>query len=396
MPEKCDAPLSRLQIARRSGSLSAFGYVRLIEMLDGQQRGVRLLEFRNASGLRFTVNLDRAFDIAEIEWKGTSLGWHGPSGLTNPSLQDYEGENGFSWLRNATGFLVTCGMDHTLVPQEVPAEHYGYPGLKSVQHSLHGRVSTLPARLIGYGERWEGDRCILWAEGEVRQSSTFAENLVLHRRIEVDLFGHEIRMEDEVKNAGFNLTPHMYFYHVNLGHPLLDEGARYLAPISDVVWAAHDGARYHQQGAGYQKIPAPADRFVEQVWQHEAQANDENEVPVALVNDALELGLEVVTRKDQLPCLFEWQHFQSGGYALGIEPSTHHVLGNLAARERGEMIWLAAQESRHYSTRFNVLASAEAIATAEANIRTIYPQPKEDFPVPSGNFVPLTGRRQPA
>ena len=45
---------------------------------------------------------------------------------------------------------------------------------------------------------------------------------------------------------------------------------------------------------------------------------------------------------DQLPCLYEWQHFQEGGYAFGIEPSTHHVLGDTQARARGEMIWLGA------------------------------------------------------
>ena len=61
----------------------------------------------------------------------------------------------------------------------------------------------------------------------------------------------------------------MFFYHVNVGFPLLDEGARYLAPISDVVWAAHAGDRYEKQRVGYQKVPAPQPNFLEQVWEHE-------------------------------------------------------------------------------------------------------------------------------
>ena len=141
-------------------------------------------------------------------------------------------------------------------------------------------------------------------------------------------------MSDRVVNTGFLPTPHMFFYHVNLGAPLLGEGARYLAPISDVVWAGHV-ERYRDQGVGYRTVPAPQARFAEQVWQHEAAADGSGEVPVALVNDRLGLGLQVTTRKDQMPCLYEWQHFQEGGYALGIEPSTHHVLGNLAARRAG-------------------------------------------------------------
>ena len=386
--------LTREDLRRRSGQLAAFGGVRLMELADGTERGIRMLEFRTGSGLRFTVAVDRAMDIAEVDYKGASLGWHGPSGLRNPALHEPEGEGGFGWARSFTGFLVTCGLDHILGPEEVDARHYGYPGVRSVRHGLHGRVANIPARLTGYGETWDGDRCILWAEGTVRQATTFGEHMVLTRRIEVDLDGHEIRLSDRVENHGFAPTPHMFFYHVNLGAPLLAEGSRVVAPISDVVWAAHE-TRYRDQGVGYADVPAPKDRFAEQVWQHEAAPDDHGLVPVAVVNDRLALGLQVTTRKDQLPCLYQWQHFQAGAYALGIEPSTHHVLGNQAARDRGEMIWLRAGEERHYDARFAVLDGAGALKKAEAHIRAIARQPADPCPRPSGQFRPLTGRAQP-
>ena len=386
--------LTRTDLARRSGSLAAYGGVRLMELSDGLERGVRVLEFRCGGGLRFTVLVDRAFDICEVEYKGVSVGWHGPSGVRSAALHEHDSEGGFAWGRSFSGFLVTCGLDHTLGPEVVSAENYNYPGVSQVKHGLHGRISTIPARLAGYGARWEGDRCILWATGEVRQASTFGENLTLFRRIEVDLGGREIRLTDRVMNTGFLPTPHMFFYHVNIGAPVLAEGARYLAPIVDVVWAAH-AARYRDQGVGYHRMPAPLDGFAEQVWQHETAMteNGAHEVPVALVNDRLGLGVAVVTRKDQLPCLYEWQHFQAGGYALGIEPSTHHVLGNTAARARGEMIWLGAQESRHYDSRFVILDGAAEIADCAARIAAIAVQPDDDFPQPSGRFRPLTGRQ---
>ena len=115
---------------------------------------------------------------------------------------------------------------------------------------------------------------------------------------------------------------------------------------------------------------------------------------MALVNDRLGLGLEVTTRKDQFPCQFEWQNFQSGQYALGIEPSTHHVLGNLAARERGEMIWLQHGDERRYDTVFKVLDGPAEIAASEQRIRAISEQPAEDYPTPSNNHVKLEGRPQ--
>ncbi|RVB54771.1 aldose 1-epimerase family protein, partial [Mesorhizobium sp. M7A.F.Ca.CA.001.06.1.1] len=243
-----------------------------------------------------------------------------------------------------------------------------------------------------YGETWDGDRCVLWAEGTVQQSAVCGEDLHLIRRIEADVGGNEIRLSDRVVNHGFNRTPHMYFYHVNVSHPLLDEGSRYLAPIRDVVWAGHAGERYQAQKVGYRTMPAPQSGFSEQVWQHEMAADANGEVPVAVVNDQLGLGFEVVTRKDQLPCAYQWQNFQAGQYALGIEPSTHHVLGNLAARERGEMIWLEHSESRSYDAVFRVLDGAGAIAEAEAKIASIARQPQQDYPAPSGNFPGLADR----
>ena len=392
MVELFGRSLTRRQVAERSGMLSQFAGVRLMTLGDGVERGVRVLEFRTGSGLRFTLLVDRAMDIADCDFRGQSIGWHSPAGFRHPGLHEYEGEGGLAWARSFSGLLVTCGLDHILGPAEVPADTYGYPGKARVSHSLHGRISTIPARLTGYGEAWDGDDCVLWAEGIVQQSTVFGEDLHLVRRIEADVGGSEIRIRDRVINHGFARTPHMFFYHFNLGHPLLDEGSRYLAPIADVVWSSHAGERYEGQDVGYSDVPAPVTGFVEQVWQHEAAADALGEVPVALVNDRIGLGLEITTRKDQLPCLYEWQNFQSGNYVLGIEPSTHHVLGDLAARERGEMIWLEHAEERLYETRLRVLDGSGEIEASERRISGIARQPVERFPVPSGKFARLRDR----
>ena len=180
----------------------------------------------------------------------------------------------------------------------------------------------------------------------------------------------------------------MYFYHVNVGHPVLDEGSRFLAPIADVVWAAH-AESYEAQGVGYRVLPAPQEKFREQVWQHELMADSHGWTVAALVNDRIGLGFEVRTRKDQLPCFYQWQNCQAGLYAMGLEPSTHHVLGDQAARERGEMIWLKHGESRSYEAVFGVLDGAAAIEVAEARISSVARQPEGGFPQPSGQFRPL-------
>jgi hypothetical protein len=383
---------SRREIAEHAGALSQFAGVRLMTLGDGVERGIRLLEFRTGTGLRFTVLVDRAMDIADCEFRGAAIGWNSPAGFRHPGLHEYEGEGGLAWARSFSGLMVTCGLDHILFMNEVSAETYVYSPKQTVSHSLHGRVGTIPARLTGYGERWEGDRCFLWAEGMVQQSAVFGEDLHMIRRIEAEVGTNEIKLSDRVVNHGFYKTPHMLCYHINVGHPVLDQGSRYLAPIRDVVWAAHAGADYRKQDTGYRTLPTPKLDFHEQVWQHELCADANGDVPVALVNDRLDIGFEVTTRKDQFPCQFEWQNLQAGQYALGIEPSTHHVLGNQAARDRGEMIWLQHGEQRRYDTTFRILDGAAAIAASEARIRAISGQPDDDYPQPSNNHLKIEGR----
>lgn len=382
--------LTRRDVSALAGDLSQFAGVRLMTLGDGTERGVRLLEFRSGTGLRFTALVDRAMDIADCEFRGMAVGWHSPSGFRHPALHDYEGEGGLGFLRSFSGLMVTCGLDHILFMNEVDASSYNYTPRPTAAHSVHGRVGTIPARLTGYGERWDKDRCFLWAEGVVRQAAVFGEDLELTRRLEIEVGTNDIKVHDRVRNRGFNPTPHMYCYHINVGHPVLADGSRYLAPVGDVMWAAHQQT-YRDQGVGYKTLSGPQQRFHEQVWQHELVANADGDVSVAVVNDELALGFEVVTRKGQFSCCYEWQNLQAGHYAFGIEPSTNHVLGNQAARDRGELIWLGHDEQRNYDSTFRVLAGRDDISAAEARCATVV-QPADDYPETSGDFRPIPGR----
>jgi hypothetical protein len=392
MVELFGRSMSRLNLERHSGALSQFAGVRLMTLGDGLERAIRMLEFRTGTGLRFTVLVDRAMDIADCEYQGRAIGWNSPAGFRHPGLHEYEGEGGLSWLRSFSGLIVTCGLDHILFMDDDDASHYVYGPRQSTNSSLHGRIGTIPARLTGYGERWDGDECTLWCEGVVQQATVFGEDLHLHRRIEAKMGSNTIGLHDRVVNHGFYRTPHMLCYHINVGYPVLAEGSRYLAPVDEVVWAAHAGSDYLKQAVGYRKMPAPRDQFHEQVWQHELKADGDGHVPVALVNDTLGLGFLVETSKAQFPCQYEWQNLQAGQYAFGIEPSTNHVLGKQFARQRNELIWLEHNEERRYDTRLSVLGDGAAIASAETRIRGICGQPDEDYPAPSGKYRAIAGR----
>jgi hypothetical protein len=370
--------LDRPTLARLAGDLSALGGVRSVVLDNGVERGIRALEFRTGTGLAFDVLVDRAMDIGPAEHAGRSFGWRSATGFRHPALHEYRDEDGLAWLRSFSGLVVTAGLDHTLFTAEVDAAQYHYPFRKSVWNALHGRIANIPAHLIGYGEEWRAEgACTLWAEGEVRQAAVFGEHLRLRRRIEADLGSNAIRLVDTVTNHGSDPTPHMLLYHINLGWPLVDEGARLVAPIARTRWST-DSVR--DQRVSYQRFPAPQPGFVEQVYAHDLVADGDGRMTVAVVNERLALGVQLDWSASEFPYFFEWLHLREGAYAVGLEPSTHDVGGESAARADGSMIWLGAGESRAYHTTFTVLDGATQIAEAVDAIQARQLQPASDVP----------------
>ncbi len=380
--------MSRREMAACAGRSEQFAGVQLLAYEDGAARGVRVLEFRTGSGLRFTVLPDRAFDIHDCEHNARAVGWQSPTGVRHPGLTEHDGEGGLGWLRSFSGLLATCGLDHFGFMESDTAAQYNYPARKTMEYGLHGRIANAPGKLLGYGEAWDGDECTLFCEAEIRQAAMFGENLVLHRRIEAMVGGSTITIRDRVTNAGFFRTPHMLLYHVNVGYPVIAEGSRYLAPVAEASWASH-GENLRHQGVGYRICPAPKSPFVEQAWEHRMAPGPDGIVPVAVVNDRLGFGVLLETRKAELPCHLQWQCFQAGLYAMGIEPGTNHIGGNAFARRRGELIELEHGEYRDYTVRLSILDGAAAIADAEARVRAAGPQPADDFPAPTGNLESL-------
>jgi hypothetical protein len=248
---------------------------------------------------------------------------------------------------------------------EDTAEQYHYPPKKTETFGLHGRVSNRPARLISYGERWEGEEGVLWAEGEVLQAAVFGEHLLLTRRIETKVGKSRLKIHDEVENVGYARTPHMYLYHVNVGFPVVDEGSELLAPARSVA------ARGDYPAEGYSRLHAPKAGYVERVFEHQLVSEGDGTVPVAIVNRKAGLGLYQLYHREQFPHHFVWRMLGEGTYVVGIEPSTNRTAGRLDARERGELIELEAGEKRTYDLELGALEGEHKVNGFAARVTSL-------------------------
>lgn len=364
MPNLWGRDYTRPELLRRVGRFDQLAGVRLVTLGDGAGRGVRVLEFRTGTGFSFDVVVDRAFDIGRCELGGRPLAWISNPGTVGPWYYEPEG---WGWFRAwGGGMVVTCGLDHTLGPGEDSAEDFHQPHIrKTMPYGLHGRVGGLPARLVGYGESWKGDECVLWAEGEVLQSEIFAEHLVLRRRLEARVGESRFTIHDEVENVGHSLTSHMFLYHCNVGFPVVDEGAELLVPASRTT------TDYGVPIEGYRRLTAPIADFTEACFEHELVAEAQGTVPVAVVNRELGLGVYQVFRLAQLPHHTVWRMMGEDTYALAMEPSTNRDAGRWDARERGELLHLRPGEMRAYDLEIGALDGEAEIAAFEGRVQRI-------------------------
>lgn len=322
-------------LLRKTADLRALADIRLVTLEDGPGRGQRLLIGRNATGVRFEVAVDRGFDVSELSFNGVNIGWHSPAQMPFPS-HDPGSEEGWGFLRNFDGFMVTCGLDHFSRPHEVDISHYNHPHLKTRNMPLHGRISVEKARLLTYGVNAE--TLEISCEAIIRQASVFGETLELRRRIRLGGFGSELVVEDTVTNRGFRPTDHAIMYHVNFGYPLLDDRLTVEGLPEPLLSELRSNP------------PRPSDYFGEKVDVVDSRITP-HQVPVVLCNATCGIAVSFSYSQASLPKLAVWRAYQSGIFALGIEPRT-----DLHSSEDGT---LAPDERRQYSLRFS-LAEIEA------------------------------------
>jgi hypothetical protein len=309
--------------------------------------------------------------VGPAEYRGAGLCWLPPTPFPGPWY--YEGDlDDYAWLRVGLGGLFnTAGLVSMGTPQTLDTAQYGFTQRLTQRYGTHDRIAITPASRFTHGERWEGGRCVLWAEGLVRQAIAYGEHLSLGRRYETELGASSFRITDVVTNEGWFPTPHQLLYHFNIGYPLVDEGAQVLAAVGGEVEDlsfSTDGERRPPER--WSTVTAPEPGFTHEGFVVPQRADPDGRVAVAVANRGLRDGLGVYLRYDAraLPVYIAWRMMREGLYAIGLEPATTPFGTTQELLDAGYPLMLEPGETRSYDLEFGILAGPEAIAAFAAGL----------------------------
>ena len=340
-------------LRRRIGDVSQLVSTRAARLADGNEDGVRVIEARAAGGLSATILADRGLDLGPVWAAGHQVAWQSTTGAVHPAYF-HEAD----WLRSFHGgMLTTCGLQNVGLASEDQGAGYG----------LHGRISNIAARNVAHRVIEEGGRLVAEVSGEMRETDVFGADLLLRRRITLPLGETVLHIEDEVLNQGHVPAALMILYHVNVGYPVVADGARLITPAAE-VFPRDEAAR-----AGMDQrttFPAPQDGFAEHVFRHELQDTDAERVSASVVNPGFEptggIALSVSWDPRQLPRMWQWRMLGPGMYLTGLEPANCGLAGRAAEREAGTLQELEPGESRRSGISIRVSLGAEAAALIDA------------------------------
>ena len=260
--------------------------IRRYTLTDGREKGLDVLDCDNGK-IRFLLNISKACDIMQLYHEGQNMSFVSKNGFTKretPFLNRFEG-----------GMLYTCGLDSV-------GGREGY--------ELHGTLHNIPAEII----RTECNENAIIVEAIIRDTALFGKNLVLKRKIFTAIGGDSVTLEDTLVNEGYKAEEYCLLYHINVGYPMLDDGAKVIADVESytprtawakqneaTMYAMNDAVPNQEEACYFLKLSKPE---------------------IALVNEKIGKEFTVSYSGDTLPCFVEWKSMASGDYALGLEPCT--------------------------------------------------------------------------
>ena len=260
--------------------------LRRYTLTEGRAAGIDVIDCDNGK-MRFLINVSKACDIMQMYHAGENLSFISKNGFDKRELafgRRFEG-----------GMLYTCGLDSL-------GARAGF--------EPHGNLHNIPAEIV----RAEVTEKEIVVEGIIRDTSLAVRNLVLRRKITAPIGKACLRVEDTLHNAAFAPTEYAILYHVNIGYPMLDEGARIVADVTSCTTRTEHAAKEVDKRAemGAPVVDAEESCFYLKLAKPE----------ISLENPKNGKRFTLTYSGDTLPAFVQWKNEAAGLYVTGFEPST--------------------------------------------------------------------------
>jgi hypothetical protein len=321
---------------------------------------VRCAFFNTGSGLRFTVALDRGGDIIDADYKQYALAYLSPQGLVPPNhAYNFDGDWLYGW---AGGLLTSCGPVTIGYPKTPPTD------LSRV--GLHGHYSNVVTSIVAL-QNPDPARGIFDMSLTLvgRDARVFGPVVEVTRTISCTLGQAQIRITDTVLNRSNTTIGHNWLYHINYGHPLVDEGTRLIYKGAAVPWdfssaaGAHDGKWLN----AIKTVQAPLETH-RGMGEHGAIVDltpgKDGFCTTGLINPKLDLGVMMTYPKAHFPRMANWQHLgPNGSYVIGLEPFNGSLLGLEKDKHPAAKQELKPMEAKTYNLAFTIVDGKAETAT---------------------------------
>ena len=340
----------------------------------GRREGVDLIVVDNGA-LRFSVVPTRGMGLWKGWYLGNRLGWDSPinDGPVNPAFVNLGAHGGLGWLEGFDELLARCGLENNGAPFEV--ETTKADGSKShTVFGLHGRIANIPASYVALHVDAAPPHEIT-IEGHVEECRMFGPQIRMETCITTVPGSNRLVVRDEFTNLKDQPVEMQVLYHWNFGPPLLEAGARFLAPRKSVTprdAIAAAALAHHDVYEG----PHPG--FGEQVYYYELRGDPEadGKTLVMLRNQEGDKAVALRFRTDQLPAFTLWKNTAGlrDGYVTGLEPGTNYPNPLPFERARNRVVRLPVDGRYVTETTVEVLATTEAVAAIEQEIARLQAQ----------------------
>ena len=325
----------------------------------GRQEGVAVIDV-DTGAMKISVVPTRGMNVLRAASGKVRLGWDSPvDEVVNPAFIDLDGRGSRGWLEGFNELVARCGY-----------EWVGHPGLdQGVMLSLHGRAANIPASRVVLSID-EHPPYTIRLRGELKEQAFKQVNFLIETELTTEAGAQSFSLHDTLINKGDYAKEYQALYHSNFGPPLLEPGARFIAPVKEVSPFNQNAA---EELSDWQTYKSPTPNYDETVYNVVPYGDEEGNTLAVLHNSAGTEGVSLGFNLQQLPVFSLWKNTDTlgQGYVTGLEPGTSFAYNRSYQRALHLVPVIGAKEERHFDITYTLLSDKVSVDKALQQVQSI-------------------------